>query len=149
MDYSRYLPYLDNSIDKLLDNFQADILQKTTPERCLKIRDELKIYLEYLKKLKDQNPDKVIDDHIGAILCSFMLDPNLSIMDRDAHYNGCWHALWGVIHGQKLGEVKAICSKKNPNDERWTQVCLSAVEEYYNINTRKPLFGNFKGRSRK
>ena len=50
MDYSQYLPYLDDSVDKLLDNFQNCLLQKTTLDRCLEIRKELKIYLDNLKK---------------------------------------------------------------------------------------------------
>ena len=38
---------------------------------------ELRIYLEHFKKTKDQNPDKVIDDYVSAILCSFMINPDL------------------------------------------------------------------------
>lgn len=146
MDYSQYLPYLEDSVDKLLDNFQNCLLQKTTYKRCLEIREELKIYLEHFKKIKEQNPDKVIDDHVGAILCSFMLNPDLSIMDRDAHYNGVWYALWENINKQTIEQVKIICAKKNPNDERWTQVCLFAVDEYYKSLTKPSLFEYLKGK---
>lgn len=146
MDYSQYLPYLEDSVDKLLDNFQECLLQKTTYNRCLEIRSELRIYLEHFKKIKDNNPDKAIDDHVGAILYSFMLDPDLSIMDRDAHYNGVWYALWGSIRKQKAEQVKAICLNKNPNDERWTQVCLAAVDEYYKSSVKPSLFETIKAK---
>lgn len=146
MDYSEYLPYLEESVDKLLDNFQNCLLPKTTYERCLRIREELKIYLEHFKKIKEQNPDKVIDDHVGAILCSFMLNPDLSIIDRDAHYNGVWYALWGNINKQTIEQVKVICTKENPNDEKWVQVCLSAVDEYYQSPIKPSLFEYFKGK---
>lgn len=149
MDYNQYLPYLDDSVDKLLDNFQNCLLQKTTLDRCLEIRKELKIYLDYLKKIKEENPDKVIDDHVGAILCSFMLNPDLTIMDRSAHYNGVWYALWRHIKKQKVDEVKKICANKNPTDKRWTQVCLSAVDEYYKTLTTPSLFSFFKDKIRK
>jgi len=146
MNYSQYIPYLDGSIDKLLDNFQICLLQKTTYERCLEIRNELRIYLEHFKKVKEQNPDKVIDDHVGAILCSFMINPDLNIMDRDAHYNGVWYALWGNINKKKIDQVKAICTNKNPNDERWTQVCLSAVDEYYKSLSKPSLLEYVKSK---
>lgn len=146
MDYSQYLPYLDDSIDKLLDYFQNDLLQKTTYDRCLEIRKELKIYLEHFKKLKEQNPDKVIDDHVGAILCSFMINPDLNIIDRDAHYNGVWYALWGNINKKKIDQVKVICTNKNPNDVRWTQVCLSAVDEYYKSLSKPSLLEYVKSK---
>lgn len=149
MDYNQYLPYLEDSVDKLLDNFQTCLLERTTHKRCLEIREELKIYLEHFKNIKDQNPDKAIDDHIGAILCSFMLNPNLNIMDRDAHYNGVWYALWGNIRKQKVEEVKAICAKRNPIDERWTKVCLTAVEEYYKSVARPSLFESIKDKIRR
>lgn len=144
MDYSQYLPYLDDSVDKLLDNFKTCLLQKTTYERYLEIRNELTIYLENFKKDKEQNPNKSIDDHIGAILLSFMLNPELNIMDRDAHYNGVWYAMWGNIKKQNANQVKRICANKNPNDERWTQICLAAVDEYYKSLTKPSLFGYFK-----
>lgn len=149
MDYSQYLPYLEDSVDKLLDHFQTCLLQKTTYERCLEIRSELRIYLDHFKRKKDQNPDKAIDDHIGSILLSYMLNPNLDIMDRDAHYNGVWYALWGNINKQKINQVKAICAKKNPGNERWTQVCLSAVDEYYKSFTKPSLLEYFKGKIKK
>ena len=97
----------------------------------MEIRKELGIYLKHFKKIKDQNPDKSIDDHVGAILYSFMLNPELNMMERDAHYNGVWYALWGNINKQEVDQVKARCAKANPNDKKWTQVCLSAVDEYY------------------
>lgn len=146
MNYSQYLPYLEDSLDKLLDNFQTYLLEKTTYERCLEIRKELTIYLEHFKKMKEQNPDKSIDDHVGAILCSFMINPDLQIMDRDAHYNGVWYALWGKINKQKVNQVKNICANKNPNNQRWTQICLSAVDEYYNSLTKTSLFEHLKGK---
>ncbi len=133
----------------MLDNFQNCLLQKTTYERCLEIREELKLYLEHFKKIKEQNPDKVIDDHVGAILCSFMLNPDLSIMDRDAHYNGVWYALWGNINKQTIEQVKIICTKKNPNDKRWTRVCLFAVDEYYKSLTKPSLFEYLKSKLKK
>lgn len=146
MDYSQYLPYLGDSVDKLLDNFQTCLLQKTTHERRLEIMDELKIYFESFKKMKEQNPGKSIDDHVVAILYSFMLNPELNIIYRDAHYNGVWYALWGNIKKQKIDQVKVICAKKNPNDQEWTRVCLSAVDEYYKAHTKPSLFGYFKSK---
>lgn len=73
----------------------------------------------------------------------------VNIWDRDAHYNGVWYALWGRIKKQKVDEVKKICANKNPTDQRWTQVCLSAVDEYYKPLTAPSLFGSFKEKIRK
>lgn len=143
MDYSQYLPYLGDSVDKLLRNFQDCLLQKTTYERYLEIKDELSIYLRHFQKLKEQKLNKAIDDYVGAILYSFMLNPDLSIMDRDAHYNGVWYALWGDINKQTIEQIKIICARKNPNDARWTQVCLAAVDEYF---TKPLLFEDLKGK---
>lgn len=131
MDYSEFLPYLNDSIGKLLKNAENAILLKTTPQRYNEIKKELKIYLNYFKNMKLQNPNKTIDDHVGAILYSYMLNPDLDLVDRDAHYNGIWHAMWGNIKMQKKEEVKNLCSTKNPNNKKWTNVCLNAVDEYY------------------
>ncbi len=144
MDYSEYLPYLEDSIDSLLDKFQSDLLSKTSKTRCLQIREELRIYLTHFKSIKDNNPDKVIDDHVGAILLSYMINPDLDIHDRDAHYNGCWYSLWGDIDKKSIKEVKEICAIKNPNDQRWTEVCLKAVDEYHMAMKKPRLLDLFK-----
>ncbi len=130
-DYSEYLPYLNDSVDSLLNRFQESLLERVTIERIKEIREELKIYLNHFKNMKELNPDKVIDDHVGAILISYMVNPWLDIPDRDAHYNGCWYALWGDINKLPRKDVKAKCSNKNPNDKRWTEVCLVVVDEFY------------------
>lgn len=144
MDFHEYLPYLDDSVDSLLDKFQDDLLKKTSKARCLQIREELKIYLNHFKGIKDANPDKVIDDHVGAILLSYMIDPDLDIMDRDGHYNGCWYALWGQIKHESLKEILAKCEAKNPQDQRWTQVCLKAAEDCFNGSKKPSLLDRFK-----
>lgn len=130
-DYSEYLPYLNDSVDSLLDKFQESLLERVTIERIKEIREELKIYLNHFRNMKELKPDKVIDDHVGAILISYMINPWLDIHDRDAHYNGCWYALWGDINKLPREVVKAKCSNKNPNDKRWTEICLMAVDEFY------------------
>lgn len=144
MDFHEYLPYLDDSIDALLDKFQGDLMRKVSMERCLQIREELKIYLAHFKKLKDNNPDKIIDDHVGAILLSYMINPSLDIRDRDAHYNGCWHSLWGSINKQSIEEIKRTCANRMPYDERWTETCLKAVDEYYKGIKKPRFFDRFK-----
>ena len=78
-----------------------------------------------------------------------MLNPNLDIIDRDAHYNGVWYALWGNINKQKINQVKAICVKKNPYDEKWKQICLSAVDEYYKTFSKPSLLESIQGKLRK
>lgn len=93
--------------------------------------------------MKDQNPNNAIDDHVETILMSYMLATDLNIMDRDAHYNRCWYALWSTINKQKVDQVKAICSKKNSNDERWTQVCLMVFDEYYSKSSKPSLSNRF------
>lgn len=150
MDYKEYLPYLEDSVDELLDNFQV-CMKNTSHERRLEINNELKMYFDYFKKDKEQNPSKSIDDHVGAILLSYMLNPELDITDRDAHYNGVWYAIWGNIHKQSIAQIKAECVQKNPNDERWTKICLSAVDEYYRPLAKPSLFMRFiyKLRNRK
>lgn len=144
MNYEEYLPYLEDSVDELLDIFQSHLLERTSHQRCLEIRNELKIYLQHFKNMKDKNPDKVIDDHVEAILYSYMLNPDLDIRDRDAHYNGVWYALWGSIHKDKISVVKEKCAKRNPSDERWTQVCLLAVDEYYEACYKPTIFETIK-----
>lgn len=131
VDYSKFLPYLDDSVDTLIDQFKNTLLERTTVDRCREIAEELKIYLNHFRNMKLRQHDKVIDDHVGAILCSYMINPRLDIRDRDAHYNGCWYALWGDINKQSREEVKKKCRSRNPGDVRWTEVCVAAVDEFY------------------
>lgn len=151
-DYSQFLPYLDESVDSLLEQFTKALSERTTPERIEEIKGELIIYLNHFRNMKLSNPDKVIDDHVGAILCSFMINPRLNIRDRDAHYNGCWYALWGDINKLSREEVKRKCASRNPADIRWTEVCVAAVDEFYDafgINHDGFINKLFKGKKKK
>lgn len=134
MEDKEFLPYLGDSINEMLKQAENTILLRTTPQRYSEIKRELKIYFNYFKKMKLENPDKTVDDHVGAILFSYMLNPDLHLLDRDAHYFGVWYAMWGNIKEQKIEDVKNICATKNPNNKRWTDVCLAAVDEYYLSN---------------
>lgn len=146
MNYNEYFPYLGDTIDELIKHAEKAILQKTTPQRYNEIKKEIQIYLNHFKNMKLQNPDKSIDDHVGAILFSYMLNPDLNLVDRDAHYNGVWYAMWGDIKKQKIDEIKQMCSNKNPINKKWTDICLSAIDEYY-ISTDKTFL--FEQKSKK
>lgn len=143
MDYSEFLPYLDDSMDELLGFFQNILESKTTFERRLEIKKELEIYLNRFRNMKLQNPDKTIDDHVGAIMFSYALNPYLKFADRDAHYNGVWYAMIGAKNKSKE-EIKNRCANLNPDDKRWTDICLMAVDEYYGIEVKKSKFDYFK-----
>lgn len=72
-----------------------------------------------------------------------MIDPNLDLKDRDAHYNGCWYALWGTTRKEKVEQVKDVVARKRPNDQRWTQICLMAIDQYYSNLSKPSLFSRF------
>ncbi len=136
--YSEFLPYIDDSVDVIIDNLDKKLLEKTTFKRRREIAEEMKIYLKKFKEMKLSQPDKIIDDHVGAIILSYEMNPNLDISCRDAHYNGCWYAFWGNMNKKTREEVKAICVRRNPLDQRWTEICLSAIDEYYDTYGIKP-----------
>jgi len=138
MDYNEFLPYINDSVNILLKNFNEALEIKTTPQRRLEISEELKIYFNAFKRKKLNNPDIAIDDHVGAILYSYMINPQLDIKNRDAHYNGCWYALWGTINKEPVEKIKKKCASLNPQDKKWTEICLMAIEQYYNINKNSP-----------
>lgn len=150
MDYSKYLPYFDDSIDEIIEKFQSELLMRATPKRVSEIKSELRIYLEHFKKLKDANPDIVIEDQVSAILLSFLINPELSIYDRDAHFNGTWVAFWGNSRKESLEQVIDTCKKRNPSDTKWTRVCVQAAKDYYSLFAPSPiLFDKFKRKFRR
>lgn len=94
------------------------------------------MYFDYFMTMKIKNPDKIIDDHVGAILYSYAIDPNLNIFYRDAHYNGIWYSLIGNLNGEKKEDIINKCSSLNQSDRKWTEVCLIAVKEYFEVENK-------------
>lgn len=141
MNYSEIIPYLSDGMDELISQIYDLIKSNTKPVEYVKIIKELEIYFNYIKKLKIGNPDKIIDDHVVAILFSYAVNPNLSILDRDAYYNGIWYSIRGSIDGLNEEEIKNKCINLNPSDQRWTEVCMTAVEEYFKITNKESKWG--------
>jgi len=145
VDFIEFLPYIGDDVQKLLKEFNGLLLSKgITKERYEQILiKEMPIYLNHFRNMKIQNPDKVIDDHVSAIFMSYVNNPNLNIMYRDAHYNGTWYALWGSIRQEGLEKIKEKC-KKIRSDANWTRVCLSAVDEYFSSSFKKDKKNSIK-----
>lgn len=89
--------------------------------------------------MKMENPDRLVDDLVAVMLYSYAINPNLSIFDRDAHYNGILYSLRGDLDGKKEEDIEDIidkCSSLNQSDRKWTEACLIAVKEYFEVENK-------------